>query len=153
MKNFKIKECKACHTMYQSTGPAAKFCKECSDIRWTWSTLRCNFSYSHRGLPVWVGSGAHEGECHSQKYRKWFLSDIHNKQVGRCNRCDTELDKPNMLLHHIDHDRENNTLDNFEGLCKRCHQIEHECHLALDGHEYKIASDKATGRYFNPYKV
>ena len=30
-------------------------------------------------------------------------------------------------VHHKDHNRKNNVESNFELLCKRCHQVEHEC--------------------------
>lgn len=30
-------------------------------------------------------------------------------------------------MHHKDHNRKNNREENFELLCKRCHQVEHEC--------------------------
>jgi predicted nucleic acid-binding Zn ribbon protein len=39
-----------------------------------------------------------------------------------CNRCGATN---NLLAHHIDHNRENNELSNFEILCKRCHQEHH----------------------------
>lgn len=35
--------------------------------------------------------------------------------------------------HHKDHDRTNNTIENLSLLCKRCHQIEHECCKAFEG--------------------
>lgn len=47
-----------------------------------------------------------------------------------CNRCGKDLTNANRYtwcLHHIDHDRTHNTIDNFELLCKRCHQLEHSC--------------------------
>ena len=39
-----------------------------------------------------------------------------------CNRCNSKV---NLLAHHIDHNRKNNKLENFEILCKRCHQEHH----------------------------
>jgi len=39
-----------------------------------------------------------------------------------CNRCGVRA----TLIHHKDHDRTNNAVDNLEPLCKRCHQ-EHHC--------------------------
>lgn len=39
-----------------------------------------------------------------------------------CNRCG-KLD--NLVAHHIDEDRSNNNLSNFEILCKKCHQEHH----------------------------
>ena len=67
------------------------------------------------------------------KYREWFILDVWNKQDGECARCWKHLTARQMLLHHIDHDRHNNVLSNMEGLCKRCHQLEHECGKAF-GH-------------------
>jgi hypothetical protein len=43
--------------------------------------------------------------------------------------------KYEWVVHHRDHDRSNNVDENFELLCKRCHQIEHECHKAFEGAE------------------
>ena len=39
-----------------------------------------------------------------------------------CNRCESV---ENLLAHHIDEDRTNNDLFNFEILCKKCHQNHH----------------------------
>lgn len=39
-----------------------------------------------------------------------------------CNRCGSLKD---LLAHHIDKDRTNNSLENFEILCKKCHQLHH----------------------------
>jgi hypothetical protein len=36
------------------------------------------------------------------------------------------------LIHHKDHNRLNNQVDNLEPLCKRCHQ-EHHCVRDLEG--------------------
>jgi hypothetical protein len=39
-----------------------------------------------------------------------------------CNRCSSTH---NLVAHHIDHNRDNNVLSNFEILCKACHQRHH----------------------------
>jgi len=39
-----------------------------------------------------------------------------------CERCGSNL---NILVHHKDENRSNNTLDNLEVLCKKCHQNHH----------------------------
>ena len=41
-----------------------------------------------------------------------------------CERCGSTF---KLLVHHKDEDRYNNAIDNLETLCKRCHQIHHEC--------------------------
>lgn len=39
-----------------------------------------------------------------------------------CNKCESTK---NLVAHHIDHNRSNNELSNFEILCKKCHQAHH----------------------------
>lgn len=53
-----------------------------------------------------------------------------------CERCGKTIDattRGTWAGHHKDHNRLNNTKDNLEVLCKRCHQLEHECWTALQG--------------------
>ena len=60
----------------------------------------------------------------------------------RCNRCgltENELQsiRPSkvriLLLHHKDGNHENNSPDNWEILCKKCHQKHHSCRDKLTG--------------------
>lgn len=51
-------------------------------------------------------------------YRK-ILEDI--KQCQKCSSAKF------VVTHHIDGNRYNNSIDNLIRLCKRCHQIEHNC--------------------------
>lgn len=37
------------------------------------------------------------------------------------------------VIHHKDHNHFNNDAANLQLLCKRCHQIEHECWKAFEG--------------------
>ena len=60
------------------------------------------------------------------------------EELGKCNRCSKDLTNATRYewcLHHRDHDRNNNTDENFELLCKRCHQLEH------------TVRNKSTGQY------
>lgn len=53
-----------------------------------------------------------------------------------CECCGKDLidaDRYHWCVHHIDHDRTNNEDSNFKLLCKRCHQVEHECWKAFEG--------------------
>lgn len=48
------------------------------------------------------------------------------KEYGaKCNRCDYSENIAAIVVHHKDHSRENNTIDNLEVLCANCHAIEH----------------------------
>ncbi len=42
-----------------------------------------------------------------------------------CSRCDKVKTIFNLNLHHIDHNRDNDSRDNFEVLCTVCHREEH----------------------------
>jgi len=51
------------------------------------------------------------------------------EELQACQRCAkdlTDASRYEWCVHHIDHDRTNNTDDNFELLCKSCHQTEHQ---------------------------
>jgi hypothetical protein len=54
--------------------------------------------------------------------------------ITACERCGkdlTDVSRYEWCVHHKDHDRTHNVRENLEMLCKRCHQVEHECHKAL----------------------
>jgi hypothetical protein len=53
------------------------------------------------------------------------IGTYRNKKKARiCERCGS---RKYMLIHHKDENRYNNDIENLEVLCKRCHQIEHNC--------------------------
>ncbi len=52
---------------------------------------------------------------------------LERKCCERCNKNLLQATKGNWCVHHKDHNRCNNEINNFELLCKRCHQIEHKC--------------------------
>ncbi|KKM82780.1 hypothetical protein LCGC14_1316190, partial [marine sediment metagenome] len=47
----------------------------------------------------------------------------------KCDKCGYDKHIPVMVVHHIDHNRDNNDVSNLQILCRNCH-IEH--HLGLD---------------------
>lgn len=69
----------------------------------------------------------------SSVFRRWAKEKL--KQLSYCcERCGTHIDdsvRGTWAGHHKDHNRQNNTKDNLEVLCKRCHQIEHRCWTAF----------------------
>ena len=73
-----------------------------------------------------------DGRC---VFRRWAKERL--KALSYCcERCGNKIDvsvRGTWAGHHKDHNRLNNTKDNLEVLCKRCHQIEHECWTALQG--------------------
>lgn len=132
MRKFKPRACKACREVYQPTGPAARWCSPCGEFRrdvLTWcSHRRRTFQ---RGGRVGVGSGGQNkgsaGEATTATYRAVFLDRLYDLQNGQCWGCAEHYSKELLLVHHVDHNRRNNVVENLELVCKRCHQIEHRC--------------------------
>ncbi len=45
--------------------------------------------------------------------------------ITPCNRCKKEVTGQQRDIHHKDHNRDNDSFDNFEILCVSCHRLEH----------------------------
>lgn len=54
-------------------------------------------------------------------YRKLAFDN----QPHHCQMCGYDTNKAALVVHHIDHNRTNNSLDNLIILCANCHAIEH----------------------------
>lgn len=69
--------------------------------------------------------GYNQSGVNNNNWRGGASSVYYDKFMKRtCERCGAST---NLLVHHRDRNRHNNSLDNLETLCKRCHQIEHRC--------------------------
>ena len=138
---MKVIVCLDCQETVERTGANQKRCKACAKKKqkaavraWMTDPLK-NPKYTG------TGSGAHNtlGAAHPQwkgGERRFgqVLAPAYFKKQRYCERCGKDLidSAPSeRCVHHIDHDRKNNVESNFELLCKRCHQLEHECWLAL----------------------
>lgn len=150
MPKFKEKPCSMqdCETWFTPTGPAARYCYSCA-VNKSIENQRVNTqNYRIRhGLVQRPGVGSGNNQSRGSDHHSYTTgigcdfqdkrSDIKNELIN-CNRCNLDLSQVSRYhwcLHHIDHDRTNNSKDNFELLCKRCHQIEHECHKAFESAE------------------
>lgn len=56
-----------------------------------------------------------------------FRKSLKQKVCNRCGKDLTNVSRYEWCVHHKNHDRNCNRIDNFEVLCKRCHQLEHGC--------------------------
>lgn len=119
-------------------GPAGKYCEVCAPIKREEVRKR---SYKQnalaRGLNYGVGTGNHnnhpkgkDSACYSSGKNVWVAARKYLLEtVGHCERCEKPLHDVSpyeRCVHHKDHDKTNNAMKNFELLCKRCHQVEHE---------------------------
>lgn len=149
MRTFKEKPCKLCGTVFQPTAPCNLYCSEsCSSE--VAARISREKSYEHwarkaiaegREHAIGVGKGGSSKKFKDHPQYKNGLSQFARlrKEVKKrryCERCSKDLqDASNFhwCVHHIDHDRTNNVIENLELLCKRCHQLEHECWKAFEG--------------------
>ena len=153
---YTTKACEICHEDFQPKGPASRFCSICARKRHLEAATRHNNTYrAKHGSLVGVGKGGASKK--GPEHQSWkngisvFFSEGKRlkSEVNRCMRCHKPLEdaKPSeWACHHKDHDRSNNIPENFELLCKRCHQIEHDCVKAVQGATTKVIR-LANGRY------
>lgn len=126
-KVFKVLTCPACKVQFKSTGPRAKFCQDCSLFR-----QRCTAKLDSVRKRTGAGSGGQNmGTATIHNYRYRYLTKLYLKQKGLCAGCFDSFPESLLLVHHKDENRNNNVETNLELVCKRCHQIEHECWLAF----------------------
>jgi len=141
MKEFKKKPCSNCINIFLPTGPAAKYCEKCSSIIRAENIKKAGDKYRLKlGQEVGIGSGGCNKKLQEDNQYKNGISFLREnrkriKDLRRyCERCTKDLTNVKSSLwcvHHKDRNRSNNLDSNLELLCKRCHQIEHDCHKAL----------------------
>lgn len=139
MKSFKLRNCAECSNEYSPTGPAAKYCPSCSAIKQQEAVTRM---IRKRAKMPGVGKGGypHRGTAHPNFKHGRFTYETTRGEIkaeqGACSRCECDLREAThyqWVIHHKDHNQYNYHPENLELLCKRCHQIEHECHRAFEG--------------------
>lgn len=123
---------KPCQYKAQFTGKTV-FCANCDkkvyrmkkDLRRSKSKkFFCNKSC----LAIWKNKHVICGEKHvNWKYGRNAYRNvmIRNRTPQICKGCGLE-DKRLLIVHHIDRNRNNNTIQNLKWLCRNCHYLEHE---------------------------
>jgi hypothetical protein len=138
MKPFKQKVCRRCGVTFDPTAPAYLYCAQCAPVQAEETARRATERAQRKKLGARYGIGSGNAQGRGPGHHTWkngisfFIQQgpIIKAEVRYCERCKKDLidatDKE-WVIHHRDHDRENNVRENFELLCKRCHQIEHRC--------------------------
>lgn len=127
-----------CGVEFLAKGPAGKYCNTCQPKM---VKKRQENSYKNwavkKGLNYGAGTGNHDNHpkgkdsaCYSSGKNIWVAARTTLlKEIGHCERCKKDLRNSTpyeRCVHHKDHNKMNNVQENFELLCKRCHQVEHE---------------------------
>lgn len=130
----KDKPCRNCNESFFAIGPSSLYCAVCGPkIHSEKFNIRNNNYRRDRGIKVGVGSGNNQGKGpthHSFKNGIETYRKLAREAKGNtCERCNIVLNfsTRGWCVHHKDHDRTNNKLDNLELLCRRCHALEHDC--------------------------
>lgn len=139
-KKFKEKPCKICKNIFTPTAPCNLFCPDCIPIKKALDQEKHRKRMAEQrlksGKPVGCGKGGSNkcGKDHPA-YRYgfgFFRKTAHQmkQEIRYCERCGKDLlnaGRYQWCVHHIDHNRKNNVRENYMLLCKRCHQLEHNC--------------------------
>lgn len=140
---MKEKICIDCLELYPARGTNSKYCLKCLDI--ITKIKQCERQQRYRiknGLikKSGVGSGGNQLGSDNHRYKTGIYSNFVSEgkkmkeEIGSCERCGKSLKDSTpseWCCHHKDHDRTHNERSNYELLCKRCHQLEHNCESNL----------------------
>lgn len=142
-----MKKCKTCGELFIGKGPASLYCDVCprpSKTKGYHRAAQTAYRQRHGKGEVGVGKGRssrNKGNTAPGYKNGWTSYKTRGRELkiergNCCERCQKSLvdaTRWEWVCHHRDHDRSNPADDNLEILCKRCHQIEHECWLAFEG--------------------
>jgi len=143
MVKCKEKICVNCGDNYLPTGRCSKYCPICKPLlskemqkkaQKRWNIEQGIFKGTGSGSTT--GAGAENfmyshGRC---TFRRWAKEK--KLSVGICEACGKDIKEAThyeWVGHHKDHNPMNNVIENLVLLCKKCHQIEHECWKAFEG--------------------
>lgn len=139
------KQCKICGCDFIGTGPAAMYCDVHKAERAEhWKkynreqVARVRAANGKIQKPG-VGKGGNPNLLKKNPNYKhgFYVAERQRREIkqrGFCERCGKDLrnaDRWSWCVHHKDHNHCNHDYDNLELLCKRCHQIEHDCFRAF----------------------
>lgn len=121
IKQRPAKRCIRCLKRFTPTGANCKRCAPCRQEhhlevckeRWQRTYVKKGYTQAGANNNAWAGG-------RSPAYYRKVAFEAHG---DRCLRCRDSA----VLVHHKDGNRSNSAVDNLEPLCKRCHQLEHDC--------------------------
>lgn len=144
MYDYGYTTCVDCGKEIKKTGPRTCRCSKCAlkhkrQVRNTWH-MQKRIKQGDPTVGVGKGGSNKKGINHPQ-YKNGLgqffrISKEMRSTIKHCERCGKDLTNATryeVCVHHIDHDRTHNVRENLIVLCKRCHQLEHECWKAFEG--------------------
>lgn len=143
-------QCVICNTFFETESTNQKYC--CEEHRKIGAKKVRDAWRKKQGVTTGVGSGNNQGRGkthHTYKNGSGIFRRIKLESMTeyRCELCSIDLseligDKDRgryfWCVHHKDGNRKNNSLSNLELLCKRCHQLIHNCEKNLPQNLSKV---------------
>lgn len=140
MRRHRKKDCKYCGKMYQPTGQNERACADCKKhlANVQGQVVRDVQRFKKFGSYATIGKGQQQPTGSDSPHYTNGIGFFHKfSPVMRatkkfCERCGRDITveatgKWGYAVHHKDHDRTHNEPENFELMCRRCHQIHHDC--------------------------
>jgi ribosomal protein S27AE len=121
MRQWKARKCIKCLKKFEPTGANCKRCSKCRRIhflesckkRWHRTYVKKGYNQKGKLNNAWRGGIS----------PKYYQEKAFSKHGKLCQRCG----EPAVLVHHKDDNRRNSDNNNLEVLCKKFHQLEHNC--------------------------
>jgi hypothetical protein len=138
------KDCEVCGIEFEhisSRSNEAKYCsRKCyykSRIGKGLTEYECKHCLKKFNAPLSTNRKYCSKKCINKETKKTFKPNyatvrkamIRRGLINKCNRCGFNSQKSILGVHHIDRNRDNNSLENLEVLCPNCHSIEHDKHI------------------------
>lgn len=114
---MKRKHCTRCSEEFDPSGPNQKRCKSCRK-----AYDKEIMAEIHR--QTYVKKGYSQKGASNNNWKGGIATYRELIEKTACAECGKG---ESLLVHHVDGDRYNNNTSNLETLCKRHHQIRHEC--------------------------
>lgn len=114
---MKILTCIDCKEPFEAIRKDTLRCPVCKKKHASYKTMKSRKKY-HPEIEMGVGSG----NGFKNKHQPISINTYRKHVDTKCAWCDAT---DNLLVHHIDGNRQNNDLTNLVTLCKRCHQTHH----------------------------
>lgn len=117
-KILDTKTCQKCGEIFAPTSNRQTWCKTCSPIERRKNRMQSCKEYYHKHKEL---KGCHPTGTDSHSY-KTGIGLYKKTRKELCERCGSS---EHLVVHHKDQDRHNNSDDNLETLCRKCHFKEH----------------------------
>jgi len=142
MRQLKGRSCDVCGKAYLPTGSCSKFCDDCKEEAKKAYQRKAQMEYRIRlGKPVGIGKGGSnkKGKDHPQYINGIGFFNAMAKEFRKerryCEICGKDLLNVGVYfrcIHHKDHNHFHNVIENYELVCKSCHQKEHDAAAHLN---------------------